>query len=312
MLYDINEVNICAACSSTRRHHKFIGRRMNQSQGFSPRRKIGLTVSVLRCSQCGLIFSAPQLKPLNINSHYDDPADYFSTEELVEDYFLNTNITLNPEELFDQWLKQDIKIPIHPFPGMKGLDIGVGHGKTFKWMESVGFETWGIEPSRSFYLRLVDGMRISPERLKNQTVEDASFPDCTFNYINFGAVLEHLYSPREALMRAAKWLSSDGVIHCEVPSANWLGSKVINGYYSLIGSQFTTHLSPLHAPFHLYEFTVEALACMGRAAGLEIYKLLIIPCGSDFVPPIFRSSVRYIMEKTKTGMQIEVFFKKTY
>ena len=310
MLYDIKEKNQCDACLSPRDSHELIGRRMDRRQGFFPRTKIGMIVSVLRCSQCGLIFSTPQVRPLNIDSHYGNPNDYFSCEELAFELSVDTIIYRNPAELRDRWLLQGIDIPIDPFVGMRALDIGVGHGKNYKWLESVGFETYGIEPSLSFYSRLLEIMRIDPSRLENKPVEEAIFPSDWFSYITFGAVLEHLYSPREALILASKWLAPRGVVHCEVPSSSWLGSKIINAYFSLIGTQFTTHLSPLHPPFHLYEFTASALAYLGKAAGLEICRLRVIPCGSDFLPRRLSPVAHFLMEKTGTGMQIEVFYRK--
>lgn len=257
---------------------------MDRRQGFFPRKNIGMMVSVLRCSQCGLIFSAPQVRPLDINSHYDNPVDYFSCDELAFELSVDASISRDSVELQDRWLSQGIDIPIEPFGGMRALDIGVGHGKTYKWLESIGFEVYGIEPSLSFYSRLLKKMNVNPTRLQNKPVEEVVFPSGYFSYITFGAVLEHLYSPREALILASKWLAPRGVVHCEVPSSSWLGSKIINAYFAMIGTQFTTHLSPLHPPFHLYEFTASALGYLGKNAGLEIHRLRVIPCGTGFLP----------------------------
>jgi len=309
VLYDITEKIQCEACLSSRDLHKLIGRRMDSRQGFFPRKKIGMMVSVLRCFQCGLIFSTPQVRPLDIDSHYGNPIEYFSSEELAFELQVDTTYS-DSAELRDQWLLEGIDIPIDPFVGMRALDIGVGHGKNYLWLERAGFEVYGIEPSLSFYSRLIDQMRIDASRLKNNPVEEAVFPSDYFNYITFGAVLEHLYSPREALIRVSKWLAPGGVIHCEVPSSNWLGSKIVNAYFTMIGTQFTTHLSPLHPPFHLYEFTASALDYLGKAAGLEILRLRVIPCGSSFLPRQLSSVAHFLMEYTGTGMQIELYYRK--
>ncbi len=87
------------------------------------------------------------------------------------------------------------------------------------------------------------------------SVEDADFPARSFDFITFGAVLEHLYSPSLALSRALGWLRPGGIIQAEVPSSDHLLSKLLNFYFRLRGTNYVTHLSPMHPPFHLYEFS---------------------------------------------------------
>ena len=55
----------------------------------------------------------------------------------------------------------------------------------------------------------------------------------SFDFISFGAVLEHLYDPDFAISRALQWLKPDGLIHLEVPSANWLVRRSVNAYFRL-------------------------------------------------------------------------------
>ena len=84
--------------------------------------------------------------------------------------------------------------------------------------------------------------------------------DNSFDFITFGAVLEHLYDPAFALDRAMKWLKPGGIIQAEVPSADHLMSKLLNFYFKLRGTNYVTHISPMHSPFHLYEFTPRSFA----------------------------------------------------
>src|SRR5206468_2481748 len=108
-------------------------------------------------------------------------------------------------------------------------------------------------PSEPFYERAIQN--VPPDRVQMATVEEAEFAPESFDFITFGAVLEHLYSPRQALDRAMGWLKPGGIIHAEVPSADYFIAKLFNAYFRLRGTNFVTHLSPMHAPFHLYEFT---------------------------------------------------------
>ncbi|MCX7764845.1 MAG: class I SAM-dependent methyltransferase [Bacteroidia bacterium] len=134
---------------------------------------------------------------------------------------------------------------------LRALDIGSEMGKLFYVLEREGFETWGIEPSPTFRKRAIELGFAPPDRLILASVEEAEFPPEHFDFITFSAVFEHLYYPGEVLRKVLRWLKPDGVIHVEVPSANWLIAKLLNTYYRLIGTDYTTHLSPMHPPLPL-------------------------------------------------------------
>ena len=122
-------------------------------------------------------------------------------------------------------------------------------------MNSAGFDTYGLEPSETFREMAISKMKIDDEKLKLGGVEDLDYPKESFDFITFGAVLEHLYHPAENLKKATEWLKPGGIIHAEIPSSNWLISKLLNLYYSLKGTNYVSNLSPMHVPFHLYEFS---------------------------------------------------------
>ncbi|MBK8291297.1 MAG: methyltransferase domain-containing protein [Flammeovirgaceae bacterium] len=54
------------------------------------------------------------------------------------------------------------------------------------------------------------------------------YPENSFDFISFGAVLEHVYSPADSILRTLRWLKPNGIIHIEVPSSDWLINKIIN------------------------------------------------------------------------------------
>src|SRR6266498_2217366 len=101
-------------------------------------------------------------------------------------------------------------------------------------------------------------MGISPERLRQGAIEEIDYEENSFDFITFGAVLEHLYDPGNSLKKALRWLQPSGIIHIEVPSSEWFISKLINRYYRLRGTHFVTNISPMHEPFHLYEFSLKS------------------------------------------------------
>lgn len=245
--YQFNYIANCNMCGSETKNHKVLGKRLNGSQGKSPSGKVGITTTICKCKNCGLIYANPQPIPFNIQDHYGIPPEkYWNNEYLSMD---------------DNYFKGAIEIINKLMPikqGMKSLDIGAGLGKQMIALSKVGFEAYGIEASEPFYERAISQMKINPDRLKLTQLEDAEFLVNNFDFISFGAVLEHLYNPSESIKKALKWLKPNGIIHIEVPSSNWLINKFINFFYKLKFSDYVGNTSPMHEPFHLYEFSLKS------------------------------------------------------
>ena len=68
--YYFEEVKNCEMCGDESQGHIVLGQRLNQSQGFSPKKKTGITVSVMKCKKCGLIYAQPLPIPFDIQDHY--------------------------------------------------------------------------------------------------------------------------------------------------------------------------------------------------------------------------------------------------
>jgi SAM-dependent methyltransferase len=189
-------------------------------------------------------------------------------------------------------------------PGMKALDVGVGSGAAMLSLEHADFEAWGLEPSAPFRKFAIATRGVCKNRVQLAAVEEAEYPAESFDFITFGAVLEHLYDPRAALQRALNWLKPGGVIQVEVPSADWLIPKLVNAFFRLRGTNYVTHISPMHSPFHLYEFTTRSF----RDFNVADHWLAV--CGIPHVPHVLHPALRWIMERTGTGMQLTVYLRK--
>jgi ubiquinone/menaquinone biosynthesis C-methylase UbiE len=297
--YHFEEVVNCEMCGDPTASHKVIGQRLNQSQGMRPRRKSGISVSIKKCRNCKLLYSSPQPVPFDIQDHYGIPPESYWKPE----YF-------NPDPAyFSEQIKTAKKL-LDFKPGMKSLDIGAGIGKCMISLNKAGFDTYGFEPSRPYYERAISKMNISDARLKLGMMEKMEYEENSFDLITFGAVFEHLYHPAFCLKKALKWLKPGGVIHIEVPSSAYLAARIINFYYRLIGTNYVCNLSPMHAPFHLYEFSYKSFSVLSEPLGFTIKhhiyyvgKNLLLP---DFLSPILN---RY-MQWTNTGMQLEIWVTK--
>jgi 2-polyprenyl-3-methyl-5-hydroxy-6-metoxy-1,4-benzoquinol methylase len=288
----------CNMCGSKTKNHKIFGKRLNQPQKKKPRNKIGVTTTICKCNECGLIYANPQPVPFDLQDHYGIPPEqYWKTE-----YF----------SINDQYFKNEIntlKKLIEFKTGTKSLDIGAGLGKQMIALSNVGFDTYGFEPSVPFYERAISQMNINPDRLKMGMIEDVEYPENYFDFISFGAVLEHLYSPSDSIKKAMKWLKPNGVIHIEVPSSDWLINKLINLFYIFTRTDYVSNISPMHEPFHLYEFGLKSFKLHAQQNNYEIAFHEYYVC-QTFMPKLLDYILKPYMKWTNTGMQLCIWLRK--
>jgi 2-polyprenyl-3-methyl-5-hydroxy-6-metoxy-1,4-benzoquinol methylase len=299
MNYTFYPVDTCEMCGSGPEQHKVLGQRLNQSQGNSPKKKSGIAVSVMKCRNCGLIFSNPMPVPHDIQDHYGVPPENYWTEE----YFI-----LDDNYFSDQIDCLEKLMPVKQ--GMRALDIGAGLGKCMIALGKKGFDAYGFEPSLPFYKKAIEKMGISPEKLRVGMMEEMEYPAEEFDFITFGAVLEHLYHPAQSIAKAMQWLKPGGIIHIEVPSSKHLVSKIFNAYYRFRGTNYVTHISPMHAPFHLYEFDVRSFQRLGEKQNFEIVRTDYFVCEIFFLPSMIKPVLSAYMKWTDTGMQLSIWLKK--
>ncbi|TAH40305.1 MAG: class I SAM-dependent methyltransferase [Bacteroidetes bacterium] len=296
--YKFNSITQCNMCSSNPDQHKLLGKRLNKSQGRSPRKRIGITTTICKCKNCGLIFSNPQPIPYDLQDHYGvAPDDYWN-----EEYF-------QVDENYFQGVVRVVKELIELKPGMKSLDIGAGIGKAMIVLSGIGFDAYGFEASASFYEKAISQMGINPEKLKLGMIEELEYPENYFDFITFGAVLEHLYDPSDSIIRAMNWLKPNGIMHIEVPSSDWLVNKMINLYYWLGRTDYVGNLSPMHAPFHLYEFGLKSFQEHAKTNNYEIAFHDYYVCPTH-MPKILDHFIKPYMKWTNTGMQLCVWLRK--
>ncbi len=297
--YHFEEVTQCEMCGDDTAKHKIIGQRLNSTQGLRPRKKSGITVSVKKCRNCKLIYSSPQPVPFDIQDHYGiPPENYWKPEYFIPDTgYFSEQIKVAKRLL-------DFK------PGMKSLDIGAGIGKCMISLQNAGFDAYGFEPSKPYFERAISKMNISEAKLRLGMMEEMEYEENSFDFITFGAVFEHLYHPAVSLKKALTWLKPGGTIHIEVPSSAYLAARIINFYYRMTGTNYVCNLSPMHAPFHLYEFSNKSFAALSQQLGFTIKHHTFYVGKNLLLPRIFTAFVNPIMKWTNTGMQLEIWLTK--
>ena len=123
-------------CQSDSKNHIVMGKRLNMSQGRKPKKKIGITTTIMRCPDCNLVYSNPMPVPKDIQYHYGIPPESYWSEE----YF-------RPAE--SDFLREinKLKTFMNIAPGSKSLELGAGIGKHMIALGKAGFDAYGLEPS---------------------------------------------------------------------------------------------------------------------------------------------------------------------
>jgi SAM-dependent methyltransferase len=296
--YYFNYIDQCNMCGSPTASHKVLGRRLNRSQGRNPKTKVGIATSVAQCSSCSLVYANPQPVPFDLQDHYGVPPENYWKEH----YFVpNENYMKGEIAIFKGLV--DFK------DGMKSLDIGAGLGKGMIALTKAGLDAYGFEPSKPFYERAISRMGIPADKLKLGMIEDMDYPENSFDFISFGAVLEHLYNPAQSIEMAMKWLKPEGIIYIQVPSSHWLVNKLVNFYYRLVGTDYVANISPMHDPYHLYEFGLASFQAHAQKHQYEVAFHEFYVC-QTYMPKLADYLLKPYMKYTNTGMQLSVWLKK--
>lgn len=113
-----------------------------------------------------------------------------------------------------------------------------------------------------------------------------------------------------ALELALKWTKPGGIIHLEVPNSDYLISVIINIYYMLVGTTYVTNISPMHSPFHLFEFTLKSFTKHSARYNYSVVDHWVDVCAIISLPKLLHPVLRWTMKLSGTGMQRTVFLRK--
>ena len=215
-----------------------------------------------------------------------------------------------PREYFCKQLLVVEKI-LGTLVGKNALDVGAGLGMGMKAMALRGMNVYGIEASQSFYRKAIEKMGIPKDRLDCKSIEDADYAENSFDFVNFSAVLEHFYDPSACVANAMRWLKPGGVLFIEVPSADFLVTTMLNFYVKITGSDYISNISPMHPPFHLYEFLLKTFEEHSKVNG-NLYSIAqseYVPC-TAYMPRWIDKLFIWLMLRTARGMQLSIYLKK--
>lgn len=166
---------------------------------------------IVECADCKMVYTNPRLKQEKINELYD--ANYFQghgfdksvnyVADVSEHGKGPDNFTLNDWDLAS--IRSMLKTP-GPKPRL--LEIGCGTGVFLDKARKHGFEVEGLELS-SYAAEYVRNMGIP---VQTESIENADYPEGTWDVIVMREVIEHLPHPLESLRTVHRWLKKGGVL----------------------------------------------------------------------------------------------------
>ena len=247
------ENHICLVCGS--REQRILGQRGNREySGADSAAMPHIHTNVVKCRNCSFIFCNPAIKGLERleRDHYNNPLTYHAYQQ----HNIFTVFRIGEK------LLRKVK------PSGKLLDIGAGKGDFVSLARKNGYEAKGIEPSPRFceYARETYGVQVEQGYLG----QGDHFKGEKFDVITLFHVVEHVPRPQELLATISEYLKEDGVVYIEVPNADagllWIADRV----FRLCGKNWSSRLSPLHAPFHSMGYSPKSLRYLLEKNGFEL------------------------------------------
>lgn len=154
-----------------------------------------------------------------------------------------------------------------PRPGGRALDVGCGDGRTVEALAMLGWDAEGVD----FDAAAVRRAAARGLRVRAGSLEDARYPDASFDAVGMSHVIEHLPDPPATLREVRRVLRPGGQLVLATPNAASLGHR-----------RFGRNWRGLEPPRHLQVYTAAALRRAAEAAGLAVVSLESRALGAAF------------------------------
>lgn len=168
-------------------------------QDFSGGANKAINTNIYLCLQCGSVHRQSLPKGL-LYAHLVEGASYNDLNKA--DYWLRVR-----EDFFKRIFDVVTK---HVKPNQRRiLDLGCSYGYLLKIFKNHGWETYGVEMSSSAASFARDKLGLT---IMESNVEDANFPDESFDVITLIDTLYYMQNPRSVLKSVYRLLRPDGLV----------------------------------------------------------------------------------------------------
>lgn len=205
----------------------------------------------VRCDQCGVVYVNPALKDEHVRQVYKHQSYSDLTKALMEpsDAYRRERFGKERVSIVNRFLRPDGR------GGTRLLDVGCATGFFVQAAKDAGWDASGVE-SNPFQ---ADFARKAGLDVRNETIEETTFPDGSFDAVTLFEVIEHVKQPMGILRKAHRLLRPGGMVFLYTPNFD-CASRLIMG----IDSHF------IWGSNHLTYFTVPTLAAALERAGFRV------------------------------------------
>ena len=208
--------------------------------------------SVVQCAQCKVLTTSPVPSPEELWSFYNVKGYYGGKGAARFRYRPAAWI----QSIFRWRRARLLKRLLRGAVGRTVLDIGCGRGYTLAWLQRWGADVYGTQISEPA-AEVAKG-RIGAERVFVGKLEDAAYPETSFDCITLWHVLEHVPDPVSLFREIARILRPGGFVYIEVPNAGGWTARTLG-----------RHWLAYDIPRHLIHFTPKTLQTVASRAGLS-------------------------------------------
>ncbi len=198
---------------------------------------------IVRCKQCGLMYSNPRVLSQEIEKNY----------RLIQD-----DTYLQEKEgrvlTFIRSLEELEKVK----KGGKLLEIGCYTGFFLDLARQRGWDTQGVELSAWAARHATDTLKL---KVFQGTLSEARMPGEQFDVVVLWDVIEHMTDPLHELREINRVLKKDGVV------------VLTTIFMDTLPALLTREKYPFLMTMHLYYFTRKTMGKMMEKAGLQIFKI---------------------------------------
>jgi len=250
------------------------------------------TFSVVQCKTCGLIYTNPRPLKTEMSAFYPASTSYyvFTEKDLAPMKVLSGIYRLmlqyfkgypGPKKsprfikalLLPYYLIKRHKFALEAIPDyvQEGtlLEIGSSYGKFLYGMKSMGWNIQGIEMNSEAAAACKKVFDID---LICKDIDSVSFGENSFDVVIMRMVLEHVFSPAEALKKINSWLKPSGKLILVLPDISGFEARLFRGWFY-----------GLHLPNHLYHFSPKTISKYLVKYGFRIQRILHHRTDRDFV-----------------------------
>jgi SAM-dependent methyltransferase len=209
---------------------------------------------VMRCCQCGLGVVSPRRSEDGLVEMYGDDSYWRSGSPKTLGY----HDYRADEPLYLKTFRRRLDFALRGGPRSgRALDVGCAAGFCMEALRERGFEVHGVEVSGVIARHAIE--RFGFETVHVGVLQEAEYPDASFDVITMWDVVEHVVDPRSLLLEARRLLKPDGLLVLET-------QNIDSAFARLLGPRWHHYK---HAE-HVYHFTPGTIRKLVTDCGFSV------------------------------------------